>query len=383
MLFRLYLILSILGTPLLYAQSASPTGLSPLKPPPGTTYSRELRVSPTADAAVLKEITLEDKVVFLRSDGVWYEVEVISKEGLNFRGWVKGELALERAAPIMQPSVAGTKSAEKNPLESDRYLWLWSGRISDKGSIHLDLGMQKLQYKLTGLQSGSRNTIYKYDFSGLSTGLAFDLSLLQMTLWNRAAFWTFESAYHYGMYRLTLGPQFEVAEVRGAGYQINTHTFSANSFFKYEIYSSANSYVRLALGLGFYMFDVSPDLNPVQNTLLFVETTTQGIAIPFKVEGKFAEDFMYSAGATAILGAGFSEDGTQSPGISADSIPLIFSGSFGYRWADHWSSDLTAEMMTAKGKGSSASSTRISQTYTDAKIDLSYLRAHANLKYHF
>lgn len=381
---------TILLTALLIAQDViAPGGLQPLRPPAGTTLSRSLRIAPNDLAPSLRELADTDLVSYLRTEGPWYEVDVRSKEGLEFRGWLKGVLPTERTPPVISPAAPIQKVEQPNPLNVEGVTWFWQPEAKEHGAFRLTTGFQKISYTLNGNVNGTKQAVPPgYDFMGWSLGVAAEFIPLQTRLFNRVFFPVIRGNYSYGLHRVSFSNPFpNVPEVAGKAYQISTNSYSLEGVARLRVFEFKGGYFQFGLGLGFLYYEVQPDLDPIQGgnfngQVIFLDTAFSSLTVPFEIYVRAFDDFYLEPRITLCALPNLSENASGTPGMKTEGMPLQIELNVGYFLSSRWALELESEFLSLKGQ-SSGTATRLGTTYSDGEMDLSYQRYIVGLRYHF
>ncbi len=333
---------------------------------------------PSEDAVTLRTLTNSDRILYLRTQNDWYEVDVWTEDGLRFRGWLKGNLPLERQPP---PHVERRPDVSKlDPLRSEKYFWFWTGKLKETSFFKFNLGMVNIAYDLTGIQNSSRTNIFSYAFNGLSAGVDGTLRILEIPFFNRLFYWDANVSYAFGFFRLGFdNPYPEAPEVAGKGYEILTHTYAIDSLAHVEINKWKDGEFSTGLGLGFFHHEVAPDLEPLTQApyagqSIFINSSFSSTAIPIKIKARFFEDWRLQILYKYFLFPGLSEEATFTPNLSSSGFPLYFQTDIHCALGDHWGLSFAAEYFNVDGKGT-GSSQRLDKTYSDGNLNLSFYRA--------
>jgi len=364
-------------------------GLQPLRPPAGTTLQRSLRISPHDGAPSLREIQSTDRVVYLRTQGPWYEVDLRTAEGLEYRGWLKGELPVERTPPPPPPPMA-QKPEMPNPLLSDEIIWFWDKRADSFGSLKFSSGFQNIQYSLSGLDNtGSRiNVPPGYNFFGWNFSLAGEFIPLQTNLLSRLLYPVIRGTYSFGFHRVSFSNPFPtVPEVAGKGYQINTNTYSIEGLTRFQALRFARGDLTIGLGIGFYFHEMAPDLEPIDGgafagQVVFSDTTFSSLTIPLEFRVRFLERFFVEPRVWYFVTPDFGDNASGTPDIKSSGLPIRASFTGGWNFAGHWWVEGDVDYFTAKGKSSSTTSTtRLGTAFTKGEVDMTFQKYTLGLKY--
>jgi hypothetical protein len=350
----------------------------------------ELRVSPSEKSLMLRTVQPTDKVKYLRSEGEWYEVDIESKDAQIFRGWLKGSLPLEKIPQAPVKAAEPQRVERTSPLTSEKFLWFWTGKISDKGQVQLGVGLGNITYKLEGtLASGNSSTIYQYDFLGFTLDTFIRYNLLEYPFGSKYKLsWGLGGGYTYGLFRLTFSPDFTIGELRGKGYTVTTNTYDFDMLFRFH-FQPPQGKVHFDIGIGptFYYYEVAPDLEENQSfkQAVFGDLTVQGLGLPsvaLNVQAKKLGHFGLRVVPLLLL-ADISEDAVVNPPFDVSGFPpTLFQLLLGYPFATHWMLSGRGDYFFAEAKSTGAG-TRVGRDYTDGKVSLGMIRGSVGIRYVF
>ncbi len=376
MLFYCFLSLS-LG---LYAQSEA--GLEPLKP--SQELKGRLHTAPDEKSPSFREIQSTDQLKVLRNEGEWFEVDVRSEKGIEFRGWVRGGLPAERQAPSNLEE--RLKPAKADPLRSDRYFWFWSGDVEETARLSLYLGTESINFQPKGTPTGAVRTISGYNFFGFSLGGEGSLTILESTLFNREFRWLLNGNYYYSLFQVAFGNSPALpGEIQGASYRIQTHKFQIESLAEIRAFRWKQGFMRFRLGPGYTAFDDSPDLKRTnRGNVVFTQLGFSGLSSPIEVETQFANNFRITANFTPLWLTQVSEnpDASASGDLKHSGMTWLAKLKFQWRWARNWSLDGHGEYFTGKAKHP-GTSRRIDSNFEDVSIKLTSIRLLTGVSLHF
>jgi len=363
---------------LLSAQS----GLDPLKPDsPLTGY---LHTQADDQSPAFRELKPTDRVRILRSEGVWYEVDVTSEKGIDFRGWVKGELAPERKE-IENPGEI-MKAPKQNPLRSDRFFWFWSGDIEETAQVSFFLGGENLSFSPKGTPTGGVKSISGYKFFGFSLGTEAALSILETELFNREFRWILDGAYHYGFFQVAFGNSPSLpGEIQGVSYRIHTQQFEIATKAELRLMRWSQGFLKARLGAGFFLFDDSPDLKRTnRGNVVFSQISFSGIISPLELEAQFKNNYriLFSFSPLWLPSVSENPDASATGNLKSDGLNWRAKSRFQYRFSPLVSFDGGADYFSATAKHP-GSSRRIDSDFTNVKIKLSSIRLVAGAGLHF
>lgn len=359
--------------------------LTPLKP--GQALQRELRVSPSLESPVLRSLSDEDQIIVLRSYQDWYEVDVTTTQGLEFRGWVRGGLPKEKQKkPAIKSAVEIEAKKKTNPLRSTRYRWFWTGKAEETFSLLLGVGYQGINYDPSGVPDGStdRVNIPGYNFGGFELDVDVDFVILETKFANRSFRWLWSTDYRWGNFQVRFASNFSAGEVAGSAYSIITQRLLYENRVDYRVLRFKGGFFRPSFGLGLFYFEVAPELRRTnQDNVIFTELQSFGMLTSLGFDLHFLEDYRVHLGGGTVLLQSLSEtpkEGTET--LESSGVPILVRGSFGYQLSDRWSTELRADYFQFSGKQAGASR-RIDTNYTDLKFDFSSLSVSAGARVHF
>jgi len=358
------------------------TGLDPLKPT--TALSGYLRTQPDDQSPAFRELQATDKVRILRSEGAWYEVDVTSEKGIDFRGWVKGELAPERKV-IENPSEV-MKAPKLNPLRSDRFFWFWSGDVEETAQISLFLGAENLNYKPKGTPTGAVKSISGYNFFGFSLGGEASLTILETEMLRREFRWIVDGAYHYGFFQVAFGNSPSLpGEIQGVSYRIHTQQFEIATKAEWRVSTWNQGFLRARIGAGYALYDDSPDLKRTsRGNVVFSQISFSGIISPIELETQFKNNYRILVGFTPLWLPSVSEnpDASATGNLKPDGLMWKAKTRFQYRVSPLVSLDAGADYFSGSAKHP-GTSRRIDSDFTNVKIKASSIRLMAGAGLHF
>jgi len=367
--------------------SATPgTGLTPLRPEQNSLVGSDLRSEPSDQATSLKKIALDDQITFLRSQGPWYEVDLKSAEGLEFRGWVKADLAAARRLAEPVPIVQKTK--EVKPLTSERYVLFWDKRAKERGSLKVSSGLQQISYSLSGVVSGGQrqNISPGYDFYGGHFALEGEFRPVTFALGSSLELNPMiRGSYAYGLHRVSFSNPFtDVPEISGQAYSIDTHSFLVEGYGSLSRAFSDSLKLLLKPGLGFFYHEVSPDLDPIPggSELVFVEQVTTALTLPVELSAQFVSTFYSSLLFRPLLFRSFRETPEVSPNIKLSGFSWMASALVGWRFNQAFALELGADLMDLKAKGSGSAS-RLGKNFQDGEVKTKLRKAHLGIRWIF
>jgi hypothetical protein len=357
-------------------------GLDPLKPQEG--LSGSLHIAPDESSAKFREIQAEDRVSVLRSQGEWYEIDLVTPKGVEFRGWVRGALAPERAQPRLP--VETLQSEKIQPLQSEKYRWFWSGEAQETAKVSLFLGTENLKFSPKGAPTGSVKTISGYKFWGFSVGPAAQLSVLETEVWTKNLRWLLSGQYQYGFFQVAFGNSPALpADVQGASYRIHTHQFRVESKAELRLLQWQRGYFNLKLGAGYLSFDDSPDLRRTdQGNVVFTQFSIAGLLTPLEAEAQWAQNYRIGFSFSPIWLARATEnpDASASDQLKASGLSWIGKAFFEYQLSDHLSLSAQGAYLSARAKHPGRSR-RINADFDNVKIDVRSLQVLAGAQLHF
>ncbi len=367
------------------------------RPPEGTSLNRSLRSSPSEEAPVLRLLLETDRITYLRTEGLWYEVDLKTAEGLEFKGWVKGTLPSERVAPTPPPPPT-ERAQGPNPLNTKGIVWFWQPEATDVAHLTFGTGIQNIDFSMAGrTASGTAVSVPpQYSFNGWNLGLKSEFFVLATQVKEFKLKSLLRAQYSYGFYSVSFAGAFsqipEIAEVAGAGYQINTHLFSFEGLTRMRVTSWArkNFDTEIGLGLGFFYYDVAPDLDALEGAtytgqLIFTDTTFSAVMIPIEFKFDLYQDYYVEPKFAVFLMPSLSANANWAPGLKSTGFPIRYALTLGWHFTKLIDFEVDTEMLSLQGKvpDSGADQSRLGTTYREATVDLSYIRFAGAAKFKF
>lgn len=364
-------------------------GLTPFQPPEGTPLLPSLRLSPDDSAIEIRQIKETDRVQYLRSMGHWYEVDLLTTEGLRFRGWAKGTLADERKTPQPSPSPTQASQTPADPLAVKGLTWFWAPEATERGSLRLHLGFQNLFFQLKGTTSAGdgQSVPPGYNFNGMGLLVSGELIPLMTTALNRKLFPVLRLDYLFGFHRVSFSNPFpQIPEVAGKGYEVQTQAFRIEGLTRFRAFEQQRGYIQFGFGLGFYYHTVAPDLSPVQGglyngQLVFYDNTISSISIPIEITWHFLDTFYVIPKYYYLANPKVSESAAQTDGLKISGMPLAFSFTTGWQLSKHWALEAELDWLDVGTKGGSGS--RFGVDYTNGVTDIESRRFMGGVRYQF
>ena len=367
--------------------SATPgTGLTPLRPEQNSLVGLDLRSEPSDQAPSVKTIGSDDQITFLRSQGPWYEIDLKSTEGLEFRGWVKADLASARRLPEPAPIVQKTK--ELKPLTSEKFVFFWDKRVKERGSLKISSGLQQISYSLSGVVAGGerQNISPGYNFYGGHFALEGEFVPMTLALGSSLELSpTIRGSYAYGLHRVSFSNPFtDVPEISGQAYSIDTHSFLIEGFGSLNRTFSESFRLQLKPGLGYFYHEVSPDLDPIPggSELVFVEQVTTALTLPVELSAQFLSRFYASLLFRPLVFTSFKETPEVSPKIKLSGFSWMAGSLLGWRLRQAFALELGINLMDLKAKGSGAAS-RLGNDFEDGEVKTKLRKAHLGIRWIF
>ena len=366
------------------------TGLNPLQPPPGAAIGKDLKTEPQDQALSIRQMLDTDKISYLRSQGEWYEVEVQSLEGLEFRGWLKSVLAPARKLSDPKPQVQ--IKPEIKPLTSDRFIFFWDNRSTQRGSLKISGGPQQIAYSLKGrvIDESGNASIQRinpgYEFLGGHIGLEGDFIPMALKLGEQTALSPIiKSSYAYGLHRVSFSNPFaEVPEISGQAYSIETNTYQIEVRGRVIRRTSSAWDLSAELGLGFFFHEVSPDLDPIPggNELVFVEQSTSAMTVPLRIAATYSSRFYFHLDFKPLVFASLKETPEVTPNLKLTGLSWMGSSFFGWQFAKRFALEAGVDLMDLKASGQ-GSATRLDQEFTDGHLTTEFRKAHLGIRWKF
>jgi len=362
---------------------------------PDSNFGKILHIQPSDDSSALRDVQATDKIGILRSEGEWYEVDLETQEGIEFRGWLRGGLPSQRQAPQLPPPTPKQARKELKPIQSKTINWFWSRMEEDHGSLSFVAGFQQLKYFLTGLQDinsvSTRVTAPGYDFAGIDLGLVGRFNIMEAPILNRKLKWYFDLRYNYGFLSVTFGNnslgtgQSVPTELEGTAYRITTHNLKASTGISWQFATWSGGDLTGNIGAGIFYLESAPDLRRTDsNQIVFTQISLLSFLQRTGLEIKFMDRMSLGAGLGLILLPSFSEDPKSAGAASFESsgLPYLIDGNFRFWLSKNWSALLMAELFQSKAIQTGTSS-RLGSDYEDLTAELSYYKLLAGIGFHF
>lgn len=359
---------------------------NPLKARRPQQLSGKLHSSPDEQSSSYREIQADDKVEVLRSQGPWFEVDVTSAQGFQFRGWVKSEALPMPQKDLPELDRAAPSSAQRSALDSEKYFWIGSDRIEEKFSLAIQVGFTNLTNSIAGTPSSGTNSPIDYSFNGFSLLVDSDLVLLETPAWGPEFRWLLDLRYRFAFFQVEFGNAAAIpVDIRGAGYNVRNQNlrFVTRSDFRVAYWRSG--FYRVGLGAGFFFSEIAPDLKRTQlGNVVFTSLTWMGPLLQLDHQIQFFDRFRVSNTFGVVLFPSVSEspDVDVSGSLKNSGFPLYFSGKFEYRWTRFFSLQGSGEYLLAAAKHS-GESTRVNQNFNNVKFDVSHWQLGAGAGFHF
>lgn len=380
---------------------AASESLQAFRPPAGTTVEPKLFLEPNDKAPILRQLQSTDRIVYLRTRENWYEVDLKTQEGLEFRGWLKGSKPVERELPAASEI---PKAFEKKPTQTEDpfkvkgVTWFWSDDAKHWGALRFGMGMQNIFYRLkgdvtdstTGAVTRGQTIRPGYNFFGWHLYFQPEFIPLETKLWGKTLMGILRANYEFGLHRVSFSNPFvEEPGVAGKAYSILTNLFEIEGLARYRAGEFKRGFLQFGLGLGFLYYETSPDLEPVPNIagavnpgqVIFADTGLTALTIPVEVWFQFLDHFYVQPRVSLFLMPEFRSSASGTPGLKASGLPLSLEGTFGYQWSDSWALEAGGRFLSAKGSGDASSSTRLGNTYANGNVDMSYWRGSIGLRW--
>ncbi len=366
------------------AISSLETNQTPLKSAQPTLYA-----APEGDSPRLREIGADDKVEVLRTHTGWAEVELTTPEGLRFQGWIP--IATTPSPSISPLSTQRTKPQplQKKPLDFGRWKFVWSPDIAERVEFQLTTGLQTIEYHLTGLVDDTPTTIYKYAFHGVDIEPQLRLTLAR---WKELSI-DFATRYCLGLYSLEFSSQEVVTELRGRAYSIMTHDIEALLRTGWS-FRWRDLRLHPRIGLGYKIFNIRPDLDPIssgdlQGETPFGDTTLTTLLNEISIDASYRDTWGLMLAASPYLAFRSLKDiAARSDHFSVSGLPLSIQSRAFWRFSDPWSLVLQANWFKVSGNQKAESPTnaefeRLGKDYTQGKLALNVWRINLGVSARF
>lgn len=363
---------------------------------PSSTVSSELRYGPSENAPIVRNLQSSDRYKVLRSQGEWFEVDVLSESGLEFRGWIRGGLPLERQATPLPPEKKQLAKTQKpSPLRSSQLRWLWFGEIENKGHVHLGLGLKNLKFTSTGLQdiggSSERISAPGYDLMGLDIHLDTRLTLLETELYHKPMSWFAGISYEFGFFSVTFGggslnEQTAIpTELEGVGYSVKTHNLKALTGARYELRKWQDGSFSTELAAGLFYLESSPDLRRTDaGNVVFTKIQMMSPLLKLNFDLHFKTKYQAQLG----FGLPFFESFTEETGnaneaeFKTKSFSYLIDLKLAYKLSEKWSVFSKSEVFQSQLK-KAGTSLRINESYEELNAKFGYWKSILGIGYNF
>jgi hypothetical protein len=361
-----------------------PNALQPFAP---TQNLRGLmRIEPTLSSPAIRQIKESDQIEILRSSGEWYEVDVLSQEGINFRGWVQGDLAIERqpvAAPEFLPE--DQRAKPKEFFIDEGFRWFFSGRIEQPLDLRLGLGAQNLRTNWTGRVTTPGEDDPNPPSSQL-TGIDVQLGLkLRVLQWNSPhGEWTsgVRADYHLGHYQVNFASDSSIpVGLRGSAYKVRTHRFSGDIYQSLRRRLNANWHWEPEVGLGAFYLESSPDLKAGDDDqVIFTQLSMTAPLLRFGAGFQRKENLRLQVDTGLLIFPNWSETPSNlSPrAIKRSGIPLWLRLQGDYFWMPWIGTFVGSEVVMVKAQ-QEGPSLRSGTFYDQVKLSLGQIRLNFGL----
>jgi hypothetical protein len=379
---RFFLTIALLGMSYVSFLSAQTPALEALKPE--QSLSGFLHTGPSEETPKFRELQPTDQIRILRNEGEWYEVDVTSEKGVDFRGWVKGGLPTERKKPTLGEEQL--KAEKLNPLKSDRYLWFWSGEVEETARLGLLFGTENINYSPKGTPAGAVEKVSGYNFWGFSLGAEASLTLLETQIYRKEFRWLLDGNYQYGFFQVAFGNSPALpGDIQGASYRIHSQKFQIESKGEFRLTRWNRGFLRAKFGGGYLSYDDSPDLRRTsQGNVVFTQMSLTGLTTPLEFEAQFANNYRGGLYFTPLWLPTVSEspDASAINDLKSSGLNWMTRVFFQYRWTERFSLQAQGEYFKGSAKHPGRSR-RINADFDDVKIDLTSLRMMAGVNLHF
>jgi len=352
-------------------ETPAPGALDPLQP--GKPLGGVLRAQPDPESSAIRDIRPDDQVTILRSEGEWYEVDVVNPHGLLFRGWVRGRISEERAAPPRPERAA--EPERQRPMDyfvDPDWRWFWDGKMDHAFELRLGFGVQGLWTDWAVQPAQEDSSPPSNRLNGMSLTGAGKLSVLQFDA--APGTWTsgLQFDYHFGFFQLNFASVSSIPEdLRGVGYQVKSHRLQANAFQSLKRPLSESWTGEYSAGLGIFYVESAPDLKNSQVADGFVFTQLSAFSPLLRLGAEFSRKESLRLGLhTGILLPSWSESPSQSVNpLKRSGIPLWFQAHADYSFTPTWAVFLSLDALNLKA--SQEESTRLGVAYDQVQLNFS------------
>lgn len=373
-------------------------GLSPHTPPSRDAVSNHLRAQPDSESQLLYLIQPSDRIIILRSTGKWYEVDIVTPQGLEYRGWIEGETPLERRRSPADEPIELEPVTKQEPQEpdlfwhSDRLRWFWSGELQEHLRVRVGAGAEQLDYQIQGVQDGELKDMPGYQFTSPLLSFAGELTALEAQVFGQNFGFPLRSRYQLGFHQVSFPVNFranpedeEPHELAGTGYQILTHHLEIEGGL--SIRHSPHSQLSLenSIRFGFRFYETAPDLRKVDGKVVFRQTRLSGLPLAFETRIELLKRVNLSFRASLLLLSKMSESpepAQQEESLRTQGLPWSADASLSYQWHPHWRLGISVSYFQAKGFHPGPSE-RLNGVHEDVEIELSSIRPLVELQAQF
>ncbi|MGA0164781.1 MAG: hypothetical protein ACO3LE_11175, partial [Bdellovibrionota bacterium] len=248
-------------------------------------FFEELRAAPDLEAAFLLKLNSRYQIIVLREEGDWIEVDALSPENFEFRGWIK-KRAIPAAPPVREISVIQKEKEEASPIESEKFRWFWEADWNDRGEWGLPLGIQNIRLSQTGeTEEDGSVLIPGYQFSGFSLGSSLRFSIFETYWRSYRSRLQVEASYQWGFYQVRFASNFDPIDVAGDAYNLQTHRYQTHLWQDMRFLLGSSFVVTPALGFGYLYFESAPQLKRTDvGDIIFTENSLSAFLMSLRAQ---------------------------------------------------------------------------------------------------
>lgn len=351
----------------------------------------DLKSEPRDDAPNLRKLQPEDQIHVLRSQGLWYEVDLVTNSGLEFRGWIKGDLPQELMPGENKVSITNVMKEEESPLKSKRFRWFWDRAWDERAYFNFQPGVQILKHNITGVDPSDKDVVIPgYNFTGLHLETATAFYLMKTQIKRLPIKWSLELDYAFGFFQVRFASNFNPIDVAGDAYRIQTHRLQLDSWIETKFNIKSSFSLEPGISLGYFFFEDAPDLKRTTNgDLIFTQIGMSALSLGIRNRFGWKDKVFITPRWNFFFLSDFKEypnlyvgPRSSENSVAKNGSPLFFQILGEYRWTKSWSTilDLSYLQLFAKHKGPSR---RIDVIYTDVEMELRQLKASLGLQFRY
>lgn len=355
-------------------------------------FFEDLRAAPNLEAATLLKLNSRYQISVLREEGDWIEVDVLSPENFEFRGWIK-KRSIPATPPVREISVIQKEKdgeEEVSPIASEKFRWFWEADWNDRGEWSLPLGIQNIRLSQTGeTEADGSVSIPGYQFSGFSFGSGIRFSIFETYWRSYRSRLQVEASYQWGFYQVRFASNFDPIDVAGDAYNLQTHRYQTHLWQNMRFLLGSSFSVTPALGLGYLYFESAPQLKRTNaGDIIFTENSLSAFVMSLRAGLNWKEKIYILSSLHLPLFSTVTETPESFSGsgdrtlLKRSSFPLFIQLETDYRWSPAWSTGLKASYLNFKAAHAGPTK-RVDQIYNSAKLQFSNWELLLNLKFFF